>query len=110
MLAQINRSNLHQEHSRAVPAYQYSTPPPPYAWGVQGGQYAGSARSQVQHMLGFQGMTVQHLLEAQTKYLEQELHKQREEVRLVQLQLRQQLLPYPVVEAQPWGLSSRVSY
>ena len=51
---------------------------------------------------GCQGMTVQHLLEAQIRTFQQELARQREEVRKVQQQLRQQLLPYPVQESRAW--------
>ena len=47
-------------------------------------------------------MTVQHMLEAQIKNFQQELVRHREEVRQVQQQLRQQLLPYPVQESLAW--------
>ena len=53
-------------------------------------------------------MTVQLLLEAHMKNIQHELARQREEVRAVQQQLRQQLLPYPVEEGLGWGL--RASY
>jgi hypothetical protein len=53
-------------------------------------------------------MTVQLLLEAHIRNFEQELAKQREEVRIVQQQLRQQFLPYPLEEGLVWG--PRLSY
>ena len=39
------------------------------------------------------------------KNIQQELARQREEVRVVQQQLRQQLLPYPMEENWAWGPS-----
>ena len=47
-------------------------------------------------------MTVQQQLEAHIKKVQQELDRQREEVRLMQQQLRQQLLPHPEKEGLAW--------
>ena len=81
----------------------YSIPPPNYAWARPGGHTVGYPAQKNQQHPSFQGLIVQQLLEAQTRYLEQELAKQREEVRIVQEHLRQQLLPYPVKESLVWG-------
>ena len=84
--------------------HQYSIPPPPYPQAGLGVQSSGASGYQgQQNNSDFQGMTFQLLLEAQAKHFEQELAKQREEVRIVQQQLKLQLLPYPAVEGLVWG-------
>ena len=52
---------------------------------------------------GFQGMTVQHLLEAHLRKIQQELALHKEEFRLVQQQLRQQLLVPTQGGGLAWG-------
>ena len=69
--------------------------------GFGGAEQAGKRHSQQ----GFQGMTVQQLLEAHTRSLGEEIIKQREELRLIQLQINQQQLPYPVAESCAVGLN-----
>ena len=84
--------------------YQYSIPPPPYSRAGLGTQSSATSGYQgQQNNSDFQGMTVQHLLEAQAIHFQQELAKQKEEVRIVQQQLKLQLLPYPAVEGLVWG-------
>ena len=48
-------------------------------------------------------MTVQQLLEAHIKNIKQELASQKEEVRIVQQQLKEQLLPHPLAGGLAWG-------
>ena len=99
-------------------AQQYSRPPPGWGGGPPGyhsQQYpvpqgvTGVAVNHPEHQgrvfasEGFQGLTVQQLLEAHVKTFEQELAKQREKVRQFQQQLRLQLLPYHAVEGPGWG-------
>ena len=55
-----------------------------------------------QQQEGFQGMTVQQQLEAHIKKVQQELDRQRGEVRLMQQQLRQQLLTHLEKEGLAW--------
>ena len=52
---------------------------------------------------GFQGMTVQHLLEAHIRNVQLELASQREMVRLVQQQLSQQLHHRQLEGGLAWG-------
>ena len=92
-----------RQHVGVAHGQQYSTPPPPYNRIGLGVQSAGTPGQQSHQGAGFQGMTVQLLLEAQARHFEQELAKQREAVRIVQQHLIQQLLPYPVVEGLVWG-------
>ena len=65
----------------------------------------GSGMGPVQ---GFQGMTVQQLLEAHTMIVMKELATQREQVRLVQQQLGQHVLAHPLGEGLAMG--ARPSY
>ena len=71
--------------------------------GGQQGQSGGVDSNQ-----GFQGMTVQQLLEAHAINLGKELVKQREELRLIQQQIKQHQLPYPAAER--WEICPNLSY
>ena len=59
------------------PGQLFILPPPNYARAGLGGHAVGYPAQQNHQHPSFQGLTVQQLLEAQTRYLEQELAKQR---------------------------------
>ena len=83
-----------------------SHPPPGY---TRSGRRVSPYNSEgLSAQQSFQEMTVQHMLEAYIRNIQQELASQREIVRLVQQQLNQQLPPHPVRGALAQG--ARVSF
>ena len=62
---------------------------------AQGQSWPGGVVGEQQCGDGFQGMTVQQLLEAQFRVIQQQFAAQREEVRLIQQQLKQQQYSQP---------------
>ena len=96
---------------------QLNHPPPGYTWtGVRSSTVptVGQTSSLLPGVQkGFQGMTVQQLLEAQFRVIQQQFAAQREEVRLIQQQLKQQQYsqpppmlvggPPPVAGGLAWG-------
>ena len=88
---------------------QLNHPPPGYTWtGVRSSTVptVGQTSSLLPGVQkGFQGMTVQQMLEAHIRIIQQELASQKEVVRLVQQQLSQQLQPRPQEGSLAWGAS-----